>query len=61
MQEAGARETHLSFRHAHGFGGFKNSRIDGGEADVGVAQDGENRVKHECDNSGARADSANEG
>src|SRR5436309_5461272 len=46
--------------HAHGFGSFKDGRIDAGEANVGVAQDGEQRVEHESDDGGAFANAADE-
>jgi hypothetical protein len=46
--------------HAHGFGGFQDGGIDAGEADVGVAQDGEQCVKDESDDGGALADAADE-
>src|SRR4029077_13276964 len=47
--------------HAHGFGGFQDRRVNAGEADVSVAQDGKKRVKDKCDDGGALADAADEG
>ena len=46
--------------HAHGFGGFENGGIDAGEADVGVAKNGQQGVKDERDDGGAAADAADE-
>src|SRR5580704_16510135 len=56
------REAHspenLRAGHAHGFGGFEDSGINAGEADVGVAQNGEQRIEDEGYDSGAIADAA---
>src|SRR5258707_2558139 len=60
QREADTPEN-LRVGHAHGFGGFEDGGIDSGEADIGVAQDGKKRVKHQSDDGGAAADSANEG
>ena len=57
--EADAKEN-LRAGHAHGFGGFEDGRVDAGEADVGVAKDGEKRVEDEGDDGGAAADAADE-
>ncbi len=46
--------------HAHGFGSFEDSGIYAGEADVGVAEDGEKRVEDESYDGGALADAADE-
>src|SRR6267378_6336110 len=53
-------EKNLRARHTHGFGGFEDGGIDGGEANVGVAQDGEKSVEDERDDGGALADAADE-
>src|SRR5580704_7760488 len=55
--EAHAPEN-LRAGHAHGFGGFEDSRINAGEADVRVAQNGEQRIEGEGYDSGALADAA---
>ena len=51
----------LRVGHAHGFGGFEDGRIDPGEADVGVAQNGEKRVEDQGDDGGTTPDAADEG
>src|SRR5258708_11274265 len=48
-------EEDLRTSHAHGFGGFEDGGIDAGKANVGVAQDGEQRIEDERDNGGALA------
>src|SRR6266851_7608510 len=53
-------EEDLRAGHAHGFGGFEDGGIDAGEADVGVAEDGKQRVEDEGDDGGALADAADE-
>src|SRR3989441_4439858 len=53
-------EENLRAGHAHGFRSFEDGGIDAGEANVGVAQDGEQRVEHESDDGGAFADAADE-
>src|SRR5229473_970975 len=58
-REAHAEED-LRTSHAHGFGGFEDGGIDAGKADVGVAQDGEQRIEDERDNGGALANAADE-
>src|SRR6267378_4106053 len=58
-REAHAEED-LRASHAHGLGGFEDGGIDAGQADVGVAQNGEQRIEDERDNGGALADAADE-
>src|ERR1700682_360169 len=53
-------EKDLRASHAHGLGGFEDGGIDARQADVSVAQDGEQRVEDERDNGGALADAAYE-
>src|SRR5258708_5507462 len=53
-------EEDLRTSHAHGFGGFEDGGIDAGKANVGVAQDGEQRIEDERDNGGALANAADE-
>src|SRR5216684_2024980 len=53
-------EKNLRARHTHGFGGFEDGGIDGGEPDVGVAQDGEKSVEDEGDDGGTLADATDE-
>src|SRR5216683_2043860 len=59
-READAEED-LRPGHAHGFRGFDDGRVDAGEADIGIAQDGEKRVEDQSDDGGALADAADEG
>src|SRR5260370_19168249 len=59
-READAEED-LRAGHAHGFRGFNDGRVDAGEADIGIAQDGEKRVEDQSDDGGALADAADEG
>src|SRR3989441_877402 len=59
-READAEED-LRAGHAHGFRGFDDGRVDAGEADIGIAQDGEKRVEDQSDDGGALADAADEG
>ena len=47
------RQKNLRAGHAHGFGGFEDGGIDAGEADVGVAENGEKRVQNQRDDGGA--------
>src|SRR6266581_4262192 len=54
-------EEDLRAGHAHGFRGFDDGRVDAGEADIGIAQDGEKRVEDQSDDGGALADAADEG
>ena len=46
----------LRVGHAHGFGSFQYRGLDAGEADICVAKNGEQRVKHQRDDGGAPAD-----
>ena len=50
----------LCVGHAHGFGGFQDGGIDAGETDVGIAENGKQRVKNQRDDGGAAADAADE-
>src|SRR6266478_5509757 len=59
-READAEED-LRAGHAHGFRGFDDGWVDAGEADIGIAQDGEKRVEDQSDDGGALADAADEG
>src|SRR6266571_3167784 len=54
-------EEDLRAGHAHGFRGFDDGRVDAGEADIGIAQDGEKRVEDQSDDGGALANAADEG
>src|SRR5216683_7073650 len=56
-READAEED-LRPGHAHGFRGFDDGRVDAGETDIGIAQDGEKRVEDQSDDGGALADAA---
>ncbi len=47
--------------HTHGFCGFKDCGVDAGEADVGVTENGEERVENESDDGGAASDAPDEG
>ncbi len=59
------RETNapedLRLGHTHGFGGFENGGVNASEADVRVAEDGQQCVQDEGDDSGASADTPDEG
>src|SRR5713101_994842 len=59
-READAEED-LRPGHAHGFRGFDDGRVDAGETDIGISQDGEKRVEDQSDDGGALADAADEG
>jgi hypothetical protein len=50
----------LRGRHAHGFGGFQDRRVDTGKADVSVAEDWKKCVQDERDDGSALADAADE-
>src|SRR6266702_2506344 len=54
-------EEDLRAGHAHGFRGFDDGGVDAGEADIGIAQDGEKRVEDQSDDGGALAEAADEG
>src|SRR5208283_693164 len=54
-------EQDLPPGHAHGFGGFKNRRVDRGQTNVGVAQYRQQRVENQRDDRSAFADASNEG
>src|SRR5271165_1037461 len=53
-------EQDLSLGHAHGFGGFKNRRVNSRKTNIGIAQNGQQCIENQSDDRGTFTDATNE-